>query len=114
MIPDDKTLHRFIRDYYPGGYGRNPLAAIHHIARLYGIAIAYLDRRSFEHHIQERRGIPLTEGEWARISDFEDAYDQFVETTHAPYGNTVDSEFMNHWLDKHEIPGFGGEKWVHS
>lgn len=111
MIPADETVHQFIRDNYPGGYGLDPVAAIHHIARLYSVAIAYLTQASFEHHVLTRRGTPLTDREWEQVRDFEDAYDHFVDDTPGPSGDTVDVEFMNHWLARAGIPGPDGEKW---
>jgi hypothetical protein len=111
---NDKAVHQFVRDRYSTPEGRNPLQAIRDIARLYGIAVAYLDRKVFDSYLDDHLSRPLTDEEWARISNFDSEYDEFVDATPGPTGSDVSSEFIRYWLNKHGIPGPDGEKWSES
>jgi len=103
----DEVVRRFVSD----NYGRAAVLAIQDIARVCGVAVAYLDRSCFDDRAEDRRGTALTDGEWNKVRDFESEYDEFVDVTPGPTGNHVSNEFMDYWLDECGIPGPEGERW---
>jgi hypothetical protein len=113
MDDRDQAVTRFVRDHYQlGSTPRDAVEAIKDIARLYGVAVAYLDRKSFESYVEDHREEGLTEAEWERIKDFDTEYDEFVDNTPGPTGARVDTEFIQYWLDRKGIPSLDGEKWT--
>jgi excisionase family DNA binding protein len=59
----ETALDVFVQNHFGG----DAVAALLAVARQFGIGVAYLDRRYFEHHLA-RRGHPLTDEEWKRIA----------------------------------------------
>lgn len=103
---------RMLLEFAQRLYGEdNVVRAVLDLARLGNVAIAYLTRVEFAHHMNDKRGTPLTEEEWTKIRNFDQDYDDFVDSTNGPTGDYVSDEFMDYWLDKYDIPGPDGQKW---
>ena len=104
-------LDRLIQAEFNG----DAVTAILEIAREYGVAVAYLDRKCFEGRVQSRRGRqrPLTESEWRRVADWlPEKYDNWVGNTRGPTEARVPDEFLDHALGEVGIePPAPDEPW---
>lgn len=106
-----------VQQFVSERFGGNALDALIAIANQYEIAIAYVERDTFEFFVEDERGEPLTDEEWRAVAagiDFGSEYDEFTAGIENGDDGYIHNSFMRQALDDAEVPGPDGGKWSQS